>query len=657
MALTCAGLAGLALTPAGVASTSRSTPRAAPGTSSGPLGTITEFALSTPDREPQAIAAAEDGTLWFTESATSSLGSATPSGVVTEIPGLSAPAADVTTAADGSIWATEPGGGYVARLSPDHALSQFLVGAATKPTGIGAGPDGNVWFPEQGGTAAIGRITPGGSITTFSAGLNSASKPDAIAAGPDGNLWFTDQGAHPAIGRITPAGVITEFSAGLPGDAKLTAIAGGPDGSLWFTDQGGHPAVGRVTPAGVITEFSTGLRGDAKLTAIAAGPDGNLWFTDQGGPSYVGQSTTAGTITEQATPTAGSHPAGIVAAPDGTIWLTEQGAHGQLAQVTLPAAGAAPGAAPPAASAPQATTMPVRSVMSTTATLAGMIDPGDVATSYHFEWGQTTDYGRRVPAADTSISATNGRRVVSEALTGLLPDTVYHYRLVVTDCGGCQQGTSNGADATFTTKSLTSSQTASGQPASGQPAAGQPAEPPAIGRSVVAGLVSGSVLIRAPKARRPHVLTAATDIPTGSFIDATQGIVRVTTALPSGGRVQTATLWGGAFVVHQSRRRGMTLFSLAGALGCPAPAARGRFSAAVVTRRRPRRNLWATDHNGQFSTRGNNSVATVRGTYWDTVDTCAGTLTVVKRGRVSVRDLRRHRTVLVTAGHRYLARS
>jgi hypothetical protein len=37
-------------------------------------------------------------------------------------------------------------------------------------------------------------------------------------------------------------------------------------------------------------------------------------------------------------------------------------------------------------------------------------------------------------------------------------------------------------------------------------------------------------------------------------------------------------------------------------------------------------------------------------------DTCSGTLTVVKKGSVVVRDFRRHRKVVLKKGHRYLAR-
>ena len=40
-----------------------------------------------------------------------------------------------------------------------------------------------------------------------------------------------------------------------------------------------------------------------------------------------------------------------------------------------------------------------------------------------------------------------------------------------------------------------------------------------------------------------------------------------------------------------------------------------------------------------------------------TTDTCAGTRTSVKSGSVAVRDRRLAKTVLVRAGHTYLARS
>jgi len=86
---------------------------------------------------------------------------------------------------------------------------------------------------------------------------------------------------------------------------------------------------------------------------------------------------------------------------------------------------------------------------------------------------------------------------------------------------------------------------------------------------------------------------------------------------------------------------------------------RTRAGLAVASRkhkRRHKRRLWARDNGGRFRTHGNDSVATARGTAWFTKDTCAGTTTRVKEGAVSVRDLVRHKRVLVKAGHSYTAR-
>jgi hypothetical protein len=61
--------------------------------------------------------------------------------------------------------------------------------------------------------------------------------------------------------------------------------------------------------------------------------------------------------------------------------------------------------------------------------------------------------------------------------------------------------------------------------------------------------------------------------------------------------------------------------------------------------------------SGRFRTRGRYSAATVRGTIWDTIDRCDGTLTRVRRGVVVVRDFRKRRKITLRAGKSYLARA
>jgi hypothetical protein len=76
---------------------------------------------------------------------------------------------------------------------------------------------------------------------------------------------------------------------------------------------------------------------------------------------------------------------------------------------------------------------------------------------------------------------------------------------------------------------------------------------------------------------------------------------------------------------------------------------------AQAKKKNPKRSLWANG-KGVYRTRGQYSSATVRGTQWLTEDTCDGTRTYVKRGVVLVRDFVHKKTVVVRAGHSYLAK-
>ncbi|HEV7979007.1 hypothetical protein [Amycolatopsis sp.] len=82
------------------------------------------------------------------------------------------------------------------------------------------------------------------------------------------------------------------------------------------------------------------------------------------------------------------------------------------------------------------------------AVLNGRINPLGLQTTYVFEYGETTEYGRKLPAGAAAVAG-SGRvpRSFARALRGLQPGTTYHFRLVATNA----QGTSTGSDAMFTT--------------------------------------------------------------------------------------------------------------------------------------------------------------------------------------------------------------
>ena len=190
--------------------------------------------------------------------------------------------------------------------------------------------------------------------------------------------------------------------------------------------------------------------------------------------------------------------------------------------------------------------------------------------------------------------------------------------------------------------------------------------PPVPGKSVAIGLVSGKVFYKSPTGRRTQ-LKADTNIPVGSQIDTRRGRVELTSAATgTGATTQKSDFYQGTFKVKQTVPKGnraaalTTDITLAGeALRSQCASARGAGAAAVSKKKGPHAvlgKLWGNG-KGKFRTNGKYSSATVRGTIWLTTDRCDGTLTTVKRGTVSVRDLRRHKTVTVKAGHSYLARA
>jgi ferric-dicitrate binding protein FerR (iron transport regulator) len=178
---------------------------------------------------------------------------------------------------------------------------------------------------------------------------------------------------------------------------------------------------------------------------------------------------------------------------------------------------------------------------------------------------------------------------------------------------------------------------------------------PKQGVSVVVAAARGHVRVRRPGDSRFVPLDAAGRVPVGSVLDARHGRVQLVSAVGSG--VQSGVFWGTRFRATQSRRGGgMTTLTLRGPELRRCGRTTAKLAFASKKKRRRVRSLWARDRHGRFRTHGHDSVATARGTAWFTRETCAGTRTRVTRGAVSVRDLRRHRTVLVKAGHSYLAR-
>jgi hypothetical protein len=174
--------------------------------------------------------------------------------------------------------------------------------------------------------------------------------------------------------------------------------------------------------------------------------------------------------------------------------------------------------------------------------------------------------------------------------------------------------------------------------------------PPVPNRQVNALPASGTVKMKLPGTSAYVVLDEGEQIPVGTIIDVRKGRVTLVAAADKSGGTATADFYGGIFKLSQTGASKLTTtLSLVEKLSCP----RGR--GAIAAAKKKKRRLWG-DGNGKFRTKGKHSAATVVGTKWLVEDRCASTLTRVARGRVSVRDFAKKKTVIVRAGKKYVAR-
>ena len=94
---------------------------------------------------------------------------------------------------------------------------------------------------------------------------------------------------------------------------------------------------------------------------------------------------------------------------------------------------------------PAVMTGPVTAIEPTSATVAGVVTPNGVSTSWYVEYGRTTSFGLHTRSASAgSGTASLG---VSARLRGLKPGTTYHYRFVAASSAG----TARGLDGLLTT--------------------------------------------------------------------------------------------------------------------------------------------------------------------------------------------------------------
>ncbi|HET6571321.1 MAG TPA: hypothetical protein VFG58_07530 [Solirubrobacterales bacterium] len=306
--------------------------------------------------------------------------------------------------------------------------------------------------------AAAGDVCKQGD-TGSAAGQFGSGAPGALAFDvATGNLWVGDVNR---VQQFEPSGAFVSQAAVPSGGGLAASLAIDPVSEDFYLKSASFPQVRRYEPSGspvsTLTEVGT-LDGSGSPRTVAVDALGNAYVGDATSPYRFKAYDLSGAQISQ-------FGAGqVIGAPGGTAGgnaiAIGEGA-GALYAVSSKTSAAE--SAVQAFDLPQPGPLPeeqhVEDLEPTTATLAATLNPEGNATTYHFEY-DTNPYGEGegahgtpVPIPDASLSATEfDAEAVAAPITGLIPGTTYHFRLVASnECEPSTTCTVAGPDTTFTT--------------------------------------------------------------------------------------------------------------------------------------------------------------------------------------------------------------
>lgn len=350
---------------------------------------------------------------------------------------------------NGDVLVIERGAGAISRYHEDGTPAPFSALGTNVIGGLsfGGAPEVQIAVDESGGPARgdIYATQGGAGLDVFGADGSLRGQLTESSTGPFGEIC--------GVG-VDPSGAVyvSDF---LQKTIHKYVPSGNPpsnaDNTANFATTSGGPctvAAGAGTTAGFF--FSAGYLG-----ALTKYEDGT------GEPKY--EVLGAGTTTETVDPASGNV---YVASGSEVMEYDASGPSSANLLSTISLEGGAEGVAVngatgnvyvavgeridvygPAVLLPGAFTGPASEVTNTTAKIIGGVNPEGTETSYQFEYGTSRAYGEKTPVPTGSVGEDSSFHLEEAKLSGLQPNTTYHYRIDAINTNG----TATGADQTFTT--------------------------------------------------------------------------------------------------------------------------------------------------------------------------------------------------------------
>ena len=555
-------------------------------------------------------------------------------------------------------WANAMSGSGAIRVgSLDGSGARTLFANESYPVGVAIDPAAGkiYWGSYDTFTIRVGNLNGTGAATLFT----NENYPTQLAIDPAaGKLYWTNEFAGTVrVGNLNGTGAASLYT----GEGDVGGVAIDPAaGKIYWTNWNlGTVRVGSLDGTAPAQSLYTGET-DPWFVALLRAPLG-AGSPQVTGSAGIGQTLTCGPGTWTAdllsgflyrapqslayqwmldgTPVAGATTSSTFASSAGEYrcQVTATNAAGSSSQTSAPT---------DISGSPALTSLPPTVRGPSAVGFAGSVYPHGFTATAHFEYG--LDPSLRASAGPLYDQRTSDQPVGSDfaghpltaSATGLIPNALYHVRLVATNSAGVTFG----PDQTFRTQ--------------------QAPKPPApvLGRTENAAPVSGKVFVLTNGRLVP--LTGARQIRSGTEVDALHGTLSLTTATGSKKKTQTGRFGGAVFKVTQAKvgpSKGLTTLTLVNNAFKGAPSYskckshKALDASAAAGSSRTLQLLHASAH-GKFQTRGRYSAATVLGTIWLIADRCDGTLTRDITDSVRVNDFVHHKTIVLHPGQSYLAR-
>ncbi len=339
----------------------------------------------------------------------------------------------VSCAPGGPCVAVDGAGHAFASVGPDAAAwSQTSISGAGKLTGVSCPTASFCVAVDEEGGVAISKSPEAGDWTNATS-IDSGRHLTAVSCSSPSLCVAVDSSGY-ALSTAEPEGGAPAWHAHKLDSTELLAVSCSAAGACVAVDGSGNAFVS-ADPLATAPTWSVTPIDTKPFTGVSCASSGLCVAVDDSGEAWASDDPAAPIPAWSASRPDSDPLTGVSCLPGGFCMAVD--ANGRFVAGRVPA--------------PDVTTSTPPLVTDASATLAGVVDPNDaVLGTCAFEYGTGgvgAPYSQSIACSSPLPAATGGAQAVSAQLSGLSPNTTYHYRVLASS----PSGTTVGAGVAFTT--------------------------------------------------------------------------------------------------------------------------------------------------------------------------------------------------------------